>query len=104
LRYELRDTNISVTCLSPGPIATNFIKQAGMEAMQETAKKFEMSAEDVAKKGLSAMFKGKSESSPGFINFLNVRLSFIVPDAILEKVAANLYMTKLKRVSNFIKK
>ena len=95
LRYELRDTSISVTCLSPGPIATNFIKQAGMEAMQETAKKFEMSAEEVAKKGLSAMFKGKSESSPGFINFLNVRLSFIVPDAVLEKIAAALYMSKL---------
>ncbi len=32
LRYELRTTGVSVTCLSPGPVATNFIKQAGMEA------------------------------------------------------------------------
>lgn len=95
LRYELKNTNISVTCLSPGPIATNFIKQAGMEAMQETAAKFEMKPEAVAEKGLRDMFNGKSESVPGWLNYLNVRLSFIVPDFILEKVAANLYMTKL---------
>jgi len=95
LRYELKGSGISVTCLSPGPIATNFIKQAGMEAMQETASKFEMKAEDVARKGLNDMFKGKSESVPGWLNYLNVRLSFIIPDAILEKIASNLYMTKL---------
>jgi hypothetical protein len=95
LRYELKHTNVSVTCLSPGPIATNFIQQAGMEAMQKTAEKFEMTAREVARKGLADMFRGKSESVPGFLNFLNVRLSFIMPDALLEKVAANLYMSKL---------
>lgn len=96
LRYELRNSTVSVTCLSPGPIATNFIQQAGMEAMQETAKKFEMPADEVAKKGLRAMFKGKSESIPGIVNYLTVKASFIVPDLLLEKIAANLYLTKLK--------
>ncbi|MBL7838665.1 MAG: SDR family oxidoreductase [Cyclobacteriaceae bacterium] len=96
LRYELRDTNVSVTCLSPGPMSTNFIQQAGMEAMQETAKKFEMPAEVVAKKGLRAMFGKKSESIPGMVNYLTVKFSNILPDALLEKIAANLYLTKLK--------
>lgn len=96
LRYELRNTNVSVTCLSPGPMATNFIQQAGMEAMQETAKKFEMPAEVVAKKGLQAMFNKKSESIPGVVNYLTVKFSNILPDALLEKIAANLYLTKLK--------
>lgn len=96
LRYELRNTNVSVTCLSPGPMATNFIQQAGMEAMQETAKKFEMPAEVVAKKGLHAMFNKKSESIPGVVNYLTVKFSNILPDALLEKIAANLYLTKLK--------
>jgi short-subunit dehydrogenase len=97
LRYELRNSNVSVTCLSPGPIATNFIQQAGMEAMQETAAKFEMSAEEVATKGLRAMFRGKSECIPGLVNYLTVKASAIIPDALLEKIAANLYMTKLKQ-------
>jgi uncharacterized protein len=96
LRYELRNSNVSVTCLSPGPIATNFIQQAGMEAMQETAKKFEMTADEVANKGLKAMFNKKAECVPGLLNYLTVKLSFIVPDALLEKVAGDLYLTKLQ--------
>jgi uncharacterized protein len=95
LRYELKLTSISVTCLSPGPVATNFIQQAGMQAMQETAKKFEMTAEQVAKKGLHALFNGKAECVPGLVNFLTVKFSTIIPDFILEKIAANLYLTKL---------
>lgn len=96
LRYELRTSSVSVTCLSPGPMATNFIQQAGMEAMQETAKKFEMSADVVAKTGLKAMFNKKSESVPGLVNYITVKVSNILPDALLEKIAANLYLTKLK--------
>jgi short-subunit dehydrogenase len=95
LRYELRETNISVTCLSPGPVATNFIEQAGMQAMQETAKKYEMTAEEVAKKGIRALFKGQAECVPGLINYLTVKFSNIIPDFVLEKIAANLYLTKL---------
>ncbi len=96
LRYELKTSNVSVTCMSPGPIATNFIKQAGMEALQDTAKKFEMSAEDVAKKGLNAMFGGKAECIPGIVNFFTIKFSAILPDSILEKIAGNLYLKKLK--------
>lgn len=96
LRYELRTSSVSVTCLSPGPMATNFIQQAGMEAMQETAKKFEMSAEVVAKTGLKAMFNKKSEIIPGLVNYLTVKFSNILPDALLEKIAANLYLSKLR--------
>jgi uncharacterized protein len=95
LRYELKNSSVSVTCLSPGPMATNFIQQAGMEAMQETATKFEMTAEEVARQGLKALFKGKSECTPGLLNYITVKLSFIIPDVILEKIAANLYISKL---------
>jgi len=96
LRYELRNTSVSVTCLSPGPVATNFIRQGGMEAMQETAKKYEMTANDVVRAGLKAMFNRKAECIPGFLNYLTVKLSFILPDALLEKIAGNLYLSKLK--------
>ncbi|MFZ2907143.1 MAG: SDR family oxidoreductase [Cyclobacteriaceae bacterium] len=96
LRYELRNTSVSVTCLSPGPVATNFIQQGGMEAMQETAKKYEMAAGDVVRAGLKAMFNRKAECIPGFLNYLTVKLSFILPDALLEKIAGNLYQSKLK--------
>ena len=67
-----------------------------MEAMQETAKKFEMSPDVVARKGLAALFSKKSECVPGLVNYLTVKASGILPDALLEKIAANLYLTKLK--------
>ena len=40
LRMELKGTNISVTCLSPGATSTNFIDRAGMNSMKERAEKF----------------------------------------------------------------
>ena len=96
LRYELRDSNVSVTCLSPGPVATNFIEQAGMQVMQETAKKFEMTPEEVASTGLKAMFNKKAECVPGFLNYITIKFSFILPDALLEKIAGNIYLSKMK--------
>jgi short-subunit dehydrogenase len=95
LRYELRKGPVSVTCLSPGPMATNFIAQANMQAMQETAQKFEMKAEDVARSGVKAMFAGRAEVIPGWMNALSVRFSKVLPDALLERIANNLYESKL---------
>jgi short-subunit dehydrogenase len=95
LRYELRKGPVSVTCLSPGPMATNFIAQANMQAMQETAQKFEMKAEDVARRGVKAMFAGRAEVIPGWMNALSVGFSKVLPDALLERIANNLYESKL---------
>lgn len=91
LRYELRHTNISVTCLTPGPVDTEFITRAGMEVLKPTAKKFEMRPEVVAQKGLKAMFNRKAEVIPGFPNFLSGILSNLIPDSILIKIAAGIY-------------
>lgn len=95
LRYELRNSPVSVTCLSPGPMSTNFIAEANMHAMQETATKFEMTAADVAHRGVKAMFNRRAEVIPGWMNLLTVVLSKVVPDALLERIANNLYQSKL---------
>ncbi|MBL7858227.1 MAG: SDR family oxidoreductase [Cyclobacteriaceae bacterium] len=95
LRYELRKSNVSVTCLSPGPMSTHFLEEANMRAMESTAKKFEMSPELVARQGISAMLKRRPEVIPGFTNFITVAVSKFIPDAWLERIAANLYESKL---------
>lgn len=95
LRHELRNTAVSVTCLSPGPIASNFITEANMEAMAGTAQKFEMTPMAVAKAGLKAMFHGRTEAVPGFSNAFGVFMSKLVPDFILEKITENIYKSKL---------
>jgi short-subunit dehydrogenase len=60
LRYELRDTGISVTALQPGPTDTDFFHRAGMDNTQTgTEGKHESQPEDVARQGLDALFAGK---------------------------------------------
>jgi short-subunit dehydrogenase len=60
LRYELRDTGISVTALQPGPTDTDFFHRAGMDNTQTGSEgKYESEPEDVARQGLDALFDGK---------------------------------------------
>ena len=93
LRYELKNSGVSVSCLSPGPTETNFMNAAGMHTpeMIKRASKFNMPADVVARIALNSMFKGKVEIIPGFINRLSTWMTYFVPKAITEKIAAGLY-------------
>jgi uncharacterized protein len=91
LRLELKDTPISVTCLSPGATSTNFIDRAGMESLKEKAEKFSMSAKEVAQIAIKGMFDKKAEVLPGFINWISVQLTYLMPKFIPERIAAGLY-------------
>ncbi len=60
LRYELRNTGVSVTALQAGTTDTNFFHRAGMDDTQTgTEGKHESQPEDVARQGLDALFAGK---------------------------------------------
>lgn len=96
LRQELKGTNVSVTCLCPGPVKTNFINRAGMQTIQETADKYAMSADAVAEIALKSMFRGKAEVIPGALNAITAFMTRIVPKSIVEKIAANLYISSKK--------
>ncbi len=59
LRYELKDTGVTVTALQPGPVDTNFFNNAGMgESKVGTEGKKESEPDDVARQGLKALFAG----------------------------------------------
>jgi hypothetical protein len=93
LKYEFKDTNISVTCISPGATATNFMNRAGMhsEKMLKNADKFNMQPTEVAKCAVSKMLKKKNEVIPGFVNRISVKMTYFVPKGLTEKIAAGLY-------------
>lgn len=60
LNYELRDSNITVTALQPGPTDTDFFHRAGMDNTQVGQDgKSESQPDDVARQGLDALFAGK---------------------------------------------
>ncbi|WP_311136644.1 SDR family NAD(P)-dependent oxidoreductase [Hymenobacter cellulosilyticus] len=97
LRYELRDSSVSVTCLSPGATTTDFADRAGMSAgLQEVAAKLSMTPEQVAKFGVTALLAGEAEVIPGALNKVSARLTGLVPKALTEKIAANIYEKHLK--------
>ncbi|WP_151086167.1 SDR family NAD(P)-dependent oxidoreductase [Hymenobacter baengnokdamensis] len=92
LRYELKDTAIGVTCLSPGATTTDFGNRAGMGTeLQAVANKVSMTADQVAEAGLKALFAGKAEFIPGMLNKVSAGLTSVVPKPIVEKIAAGIY-------------
>jgi short-subunit dehydrogenase len=91
LRQELKGTGVTVTCICPGPVKTNFIERAGMQAIQATADKYGMMPDVVADIALKGMFSKKAEIVPGAVNALSSFFTRLVPKAIVEKIAADLY-------------
>lgn len=91
LRYELKDTNISVSCLCPGPTDTGFAHSAGMDALAELAAKFNMTADEVAATGIKGMLNKKAEIVPGFLNKLSAVAATHGPKSLIERVTAGLY-------------
>lgn len=93
LRWELKDGPVSVSCLSPGTTSTGFIERANMGILKEKAEKFSMKPEQVAKIAINGMYAKKAEIIPGFINWTTVKLVQLLPKALPELIAKNLYKT-----------
>ena len=60
IRYELRDTGITVTALQPGPTDTDFFHRARMDNTEVGSEgKHESQPEDVARQGIDALLAGE---------------------------------------------
>ena len=60
LRYELKDTGVTVTALQPGPTDTDFFHRAEMDDTKVGSEgKKESDPADVARQGIDALFDGK---------------------------------------------
>jgi len=91
LRYELKNTSISVSCSCPGPTDTGFASRAGLDALADLAEKFNMSPDQVAELSLHGMFRKKAEIIPGFLNKLSAVGVWMLPKALIERITAGLY-------------
>jgi uncharacterized protein len=88
LHDELRSTDIRVTCVCPGGTKTAFHAAAGAGDYGKIANASMMSADAVARVGLSAMWKGKRTVVPGFINKLSCFGVRLVPRFIASATAS----------------
>ncbi|MBE7367546.1 SDR family NAD(P)-dependent oxidoreductase [Ramlibacter pallidus] len=80
LRNELKGTEVTVSCLMPGPTDTEFFERAGMETTKvANDPKMMMQPDDVARMGFQAMLKGEADVVAGWRNKLQVAMSKVMP-------------------------
>jgi len=82
LRNELKDTNVSVTCLLPGATETEFFHRADMDDTQVGQSKKDDPA-DVAKTGFDAMMKGEGDVVHGAMNKMRAAAAAVMPQSAL---------------------
>lgn len=82
LRNELKDTDITVTALMPGPTDTNFFHRAGMDDTKAGANQKDDPAL-VAKQGFEALMAGKDHVIAGSLKTrIQGTVSQILPDTV----------------------
>lgn len=92
LHFELKNSSVSVTCISPGATKTGFDARANMGPKAlKTAGKVQMQPDKVAKIAVDAMFKGKTEVIIGFINKLGAAFVWLLPKKLVETTASKIY-------------
>lgn len=82
LRNELKETDVTVTCLMPGATETEFFERAGMEDTQIGQDKKDDPA-FVAKVGFDAMMKGEGDVVSGWKNKFTTILANVTPAGML---------------------
>ena len=82
---ECKDSGIRISCLCPGPVKTTFQDKAGIKK-SESAKKYLMDAEEVAKITYKEFNKGKLIIIPGVKNKLLVLGNKFLPESISRKI------------------
>lgn len=81
LSHELKDTNITLSCLCPGPTKTGIEKASGADK-SKLYKGNIMQPEEVAQIAYNGLMKGKRIIVPGINNKLSYFSSLIIPPKI----------------------
>jgi short-subunit dehydrogenase len=84
IREELRDTELSVTCLMPGATETEFFRRADMMDTKVGTEEKDDAAE-VARAGFEAMMKGEGDVVTGMKNKLQSSIANVTPARVLAK-------------------
>ncbi|MDB5611377.1 MAG: putative Short-chain dehydrogenase/reductase [Bradyrhizobium sp.] len=84
LREELRDTELTVTCLMPGATETEFFKRADMMDTKVGTEEKDDAAE-VARAGFDAMMRGEGDIVTGMKNKIQSSVANVTPAGVLAK-------------------
>jgi len=94
LAEELEGTGVTVTCLCPGPVKTNFQRRAYLEGTRVVNSPLFVDVRDVARIGYEGMNRGKRIVIPGWKNRVGVEMLRISPRATVTKVVRKIQEKK----------
>jgi hypothetical protein len=84
LRSEMSVYGVKVTCLAPGPTATNLYDTDVVPVKRAQRLGIMMEPATVAESGLRAMFAGRAEHIPGLLARIMTWLSVLVPQWVID--------------------
>jgi len=94
LAEELSATGVTVTCLCPGPVKTNFQRRAYLEGTGMVNSPLTVDVRVVAREGYEGMKQGKRIVIPGWKNRMGVELLRVSPRSVVTKVVRKLQEKK----------
>jgi short-subunit dehydrogenase len=94
LAEELEGSGVTVTCLCPGPVKTNFQRRAYLQGTAMVNSPLLVDVREVARLGYEGMMRGKRLVIPGWKNRAGVELLRISPRAVVTKVVRRLQEKK----------
>lgn len=86
LRNELKDTDVTVTCLMPGPTDTEFFVRGDLLDTPVGKDEHKADPAKVAKDGYDAMMAGKPGVVSGLMNKIEAALAGVLPDTMLAEM------------------
>ena len=97
LWYELRDKGVSVTAVFPSAVDTSFYDLSDKQRRLLRRVGVMLSAEEVARKALKAMFRRRRRCLPGFLTKLEAAICYLLPAWALFPI---LKIPAVKRILN----
>ncbi len=96
LTYELKDKNIQVSVLCPGPTKTEFQDRAGVQnSTLFSGKRLPIStSREVAQAGFNGLMKGKTVIIPGLLNRIGVVGSRFSPSSVTNRMVEELHRSR----------
>jgi uncharacterized protein len=94
LRHELKNYRIYVSCVCPGPTATDFFERAGLERLPVNSSEVKMPPEEVAEIAIEGMLDKESEIIPGTSNTFGAYFSKLFPNKFVIKTISGLFAPK----------
>jgi hypothetical protein len=97
LKAELKDTGVSVSVLSPGPIMTNLDVSKRINGQSFYIRQCIMPAEKIAQIAIKKLLKGRAVIIPGFLNKLNAFMIRLTPVDIRINIGTTIFKRELKK-------